>query len=65
MAQPSRANIVNAARLNTIQATNLCIQCQPLNNPIVGRYSDRPVGFRAGLDLKGFRKLEDNRLGEQ
>jgi predicted CXXCH cytochrome family protein len=67
--QPSRANIVNAARLNTVQATNLCIQChsqgQPLNNPISGRYYDWPVGFRAGLDLKDFWKLEDNKLGEQ
>jgi predicted CXXCH cytochrome family protein len=67
--QPSRANIVNAARLNSVQATNLCIQChsqgQPLKNPISGRYYDWPVGFHAGLDLKDFWKLEDNKLGEQ
>jgi predicted CXXCH cytochrome family protein len=67
--QPSQANIVNPARLSAIQATNLCIQChsqgQPLSNPINGRYYDWPVGFRAGLDLKDYWKLEDYKLGEQ
>jgi predicted CXXCH cytochrome family protein len=67
--QPSRTNIINAARLSTIEATDLCIQCHsqglPLNNPINGRYYDWPVGYRAGLDLKDFWKLEGNRLGEQ
>jgi predicted CXXCH cytochrome family protein len=67
--QPSRLNIINAARLNAVQATNICIQChsqgQPLNNPINGKYYDWPVGFQAGLDLKDFWKLEEHRLGEQ
>jgi predicted CXXCH cytochrome family protein len=40
-------------------------QGQPLNNPISGSYYDWPVGFQAGLDLKDFWKLEDNKLGEQ
>jgi predicted CXXCH cytochrome family protein len=67
--QRSRANIVNAARLSPVQAANLCIHChsqgQPLANPINGRYNAWPVGFHAGLDLKDFWKLEDNKLGEQ
>jgi len=34
-------------------------------NPISGAYYDWPVGFRVGLDLKNFWKLEDHKLGEQ
>jgi predicted CXXCH cytochrome family protein len=67
--QPSQANIVNPARLNTIQATNVCIQChsqgQPLANPINGRYYDWPVGFDVGRDLQKYWKLEEHKLGEQ
>jgi predicted CXXCH cytochrome family protein len=67
--RPSRLNITNPARLDTVQATNVCIQChsqgQPLNSPINGKYYDWPVGFRVGLDLKDFWKLEDHKLGEQ
>ncbi len=66
---PSRANIVNPARLDTIQATNVCIQChsqgRPLNNPIEGKYYDWPVGFEVGMDLKNFWNLEEHKLGEQ
>jgi predicted CXXCH cytochrome family protein len=66
---PSRANIVNPARLDSIQATNVCIQChsqgRPLKNPIEGKYYDWPVGFHVGLDLKDFWQLEEHKLGEQ
>ena len=66
---PSRANIVNPARLDPIQATNVCIQChsqgRPLKNPIEGKYYDWPVGFHVGLDLKDFWQLEEHKLGEQ
>jgi predicted CXXCH cytochrome family protein len=69
VAKPSRDNIVNPARLDTVQATNICIQChsqgQPLVSPINGVYYDWPVGFHVGLDLKNFWKLEDHKLGEQ
>jgi hypothetical protein len=67
--KPSENNIVNPARLDTIQATNVCLQChsqgQPLTNPINGKYYDWPVGFQAGMDLKNFWKLEEHKLGEQ
>ena len=67
--RPSQANIVNPARLDTIQATNVCIQChsqgQPLSNPINGKYYDWPVGFQVGSDLKNYWKLEEHKLGEQ
>ena len=67
--KPSQANIVNPARLDSIQAINVCIQChsqgQPLTNPIDGKYYDWPVGFQVGMDLKDFWKLEEHKLGEQ
>jgi predicted CXXCH cytochrome family protein len=67
--QPAQTNVVNPARLNAIQATNVCLQChsqgQPLNNPINGKYYDWPVGFEVGKDLKDYWKLEENKLGEQ
>jgi predicted CXXCH cytochrome family protein len=67
--QPSQTNIVNPARLDGIQATNVCLQChsqgQPLNNPINGKYYDWPVGFQVGMDLKNYWKLEEHKLGEQ
>jgi predicted CXXCH cytochrome family protein len=67
--QPSQGNIVNPARLDTIQATNVCLQChsqgQPLKNPINGKYYDWPVGFQVGGDLKDYWKLEEHKLGEQ
>ena len=65
---PSRANIVNPARLDFVRATDTCIQChsqgQPLTKPIDGQYYDWPVGFHQGLNLKDFWKLEDHKLGE-
>ena len=67
-AKPSRTNIVNPARLDSVSANDTCIQChsqgQPLKNPIDGRYYDWPVGFEMGKDLKDYWKLEDHKLGE-
>jgi predicted CXXCH cytochrome family protein len=67
--KPSVTNIVNPARLDSIQANNVCIQChsqgQPLSNPIEEKYYDWPVGFHVGLDLKNYWKLEEHKLGEQ
>jgi predicted CXXCH cytochrome family protein len=67
-AHPSRVNIVNAARLDSVQANDICIQChsqgRPLKNPIEGQYYDWPVGFHAGLSLENFWQLEEHKLGE-
>jgi predicted CXXCH cytochrome family protein len=67
-AKPSRANIFNPARQNYVAASDTCIQChsqgQPLGNPIEGKYYDWPVGFRVGLDLADFWKLEEHKLGD-
>ena len=65
---PSRANIVNPARLDFVHANDVCIQChsqgQPLHNPIEGKYYDWPVGFEAGKDLRDFWKLEEHKPGD-
>ena len=65
---PARDNIVNPARLSSVQANDVCIQChsqgRPLQNPIAGRYYDWPVGFQAGGNLQDYWKLEDHKLGE-
>jgi predicted CXXCH cytochrome family protein len=67
-AHPSRVNIVNPARLDSVQANDICIQChsqgRPLKNPIEGQYYDWPVGFYAGLTLENFWQLEEHKLGE-
>ena len=67
--RPSRSNIVNPARLDFVQANDVCIQChsqgQPIQNPIGGRYYDWPVGFEVGKHLQDSWKLEESKLGEQ
>ena len=69
VARPSRTNIVNPARLNSMQAVNVCMQChsegQPLSNPINGKYWGWPVGFEVGKDLKNFWKLEEFKPGTE
>jgi predicted CXXCH cytochrome family protein len=69
VSKPSQTNIVNPARLNTRQATDVCIQChsqgRPLKNPMEGKYYDWPVGFQVGMDLKDYWRLEEHQLGHQ
>jgi len=69
VARPSKASIVNPARLSGFGGSDICIQChsqgKPLKLPIEGKYYDWPVGYRAGLDLKDFWNLEEYKLGEQ
>lgn len=64
----SRANIVNPGQMNSAAANDTCIQChsqgQPLANPIEGKYYDWPVGYRVGLRLQDYWKLEDCTLGQ-
>jgi predicted CXXCH cytochrome family protein len=68
VAHPTVANILNPARQNYVQASDTCIAChsqgQPLTNPIKGQYYDWPVGYRAGLKLANYWKLEPHTLGE-
>jgi predicted CXXCH cytochrome family protein len=66
--QPTRANIIDPANLDSVAGNDVCIQChsqgRPITNPIAGRVYDWPVGFRVGLALKDFWRLEDHRLGD-
>lgn len=68
VAHPTRDNIVNPAQMDSIAANDTCIQChsqgQPLVKPIEGKYYDWPVGYRVGLRLQDFWKLEDCTLGQ-
>jgi predicted CXXCH cytochrome family protein len=65
---PTRGNILCPSRMNYVQANDTCIQChsqgQPLKNPIEGKYYDWPVGYRVGLNLQDYWKLEEHTLGE-
>ena len=67
-AHPSPDNILNPARSDYVAASDTCIQChsqgRPLKNPIEGKYYDWPVGYRVGLELRDFWKLEDHFLGQ-
>ena len=67
-ARPARANIINPARLDYVQANDVCIQChsqgRPLTNPIQGKYYDWPVGFEVGKKLQDSWALEEHKLGE-
>ncbi|MBI2685557.1 MAG: cytochrome c3 family protein [Acidobacteria bacterium] len=65
---PSRANIVNPARLSSNRANDVCIQChsqgKPLNNPIAGKHFDWPAGFDVTKNLGDFWELEEHKPGE-
>jgi len=65
---PTRGNILNAARMDYVQASDTCIQChsqgRPLTSPIEGKYYDWPVGYQVGSNLQDFWKLEEHTLGE-
>ena len=67
IAHPSSANILNPARMDYIAASDTCIQChsqgRPLTSPIEGKYYDWPVGYRVGMRLQDFWRLEDHMLG--
>jgi predicted CXXCH cytochrome family protein len=68
VSNPSRANIINPARLDTTAGVDVCVQChsqgQPLVKAIEGKVYDWPVGFRVGLKLSDFWELEEHKLGE-
>jgi len=68
VAHPKRGNIHNPAQMDDVAANDTCIQChsqgQPLNRQIEGKAYDWPVGYRVGLHLQDFWKLEDIALGQ-
>jgi predicted CXXCH cytochrome family protein len=67
IAHPTRGNILNPAHMDYVEASDTCIQChsqgKPVTVPIEGKYYDWPVGYRVGLRLQDFWRLEDHTLG--
>jgi predicted CXXCH cytochrome family protein len=65
---PSRANIVNPARLDYVKANDVCIQCHSIGesalNPIEEWDYAWPVGFRPGMELWKFWKFDDRHAPE-
>jgi predicted CXXCH cytochrome family protein len=68
LAHPSRSNILNPSQMDDVAASDTCISChsqgQPLTKEIEGKAYDWPVGYRAGLRLADYWKLEDHTLGQ-
>ncbi len=68
VANATRDNILNPARMDYVSASDTCIQChsqgRPLTNPVEGKYYDWPVGYHVGLNLRDYWQLEDHKLGE-
>jgi predicted CXXCH cytochrome family protein len=65
---PTRSNIMNPAQMDSVAENDTCIQCHSQGrapkNPIEGQYYDWPVGYRVGLHLQDFWKLENCPLGK-
>ncbi len=68
IAHPSRSNILNPSQMDDVAANDTCISChsqgQPLTKEIEGKAYDWPVGYRVGLRLADYWKLEDHFLGQ-
>ncbi len=68
VAHPSRSNILNPSQMDDVAANDTCISChsqgQPLTKEIEGKAYDWPVGYRVGLRLADYWKLEDHTLGQ-
>ena len=68
VAHPANDNILNPGHMDSVAASDTCIQChsqgQPVTKPIEGEYYDWPVGYNVGLKLAEYWKLEDCTLGQ-
>jgi predicted CXXCH cytochrome family protein len=67
VAQPSRVNIVNPSRLDGVAAVDVCVQCHSEGHPpkaIDGQEFHWPVGFKPGLRLADFWRLDEHVLGQ-
>ena len=66
-AHPARDNILNPSHFDDVAASDTCIQChsqgRPAVDPIEGHHYDWAVGYRVGLRLEDYWKLEDHALG--
>lgn len=65
---PTRGNILNPAHMDSVASNDTCIQChsqgRPLTVPMEGQYYDWPVGYRVGLRLQDYWRLEDCNFGQ-
>jgi predicted CXXCH cytochrome family protein len=67
IASPTRATIINPARLDTVAAVDVCVQCHSegeAHAPIDGQTFHWPVGFQVGKRLSDFWRLEVHAPGE-
>ncbi len=68
VARKTRDTIVNPGRLDSMAATDTCIQChsqgRPRTIPLEGKYYDWPVGYDVGRRLADYWQLEDRQLGQ-
>jgi len=66
IARPTRATIVNPSRLDPKAAVDVCIQCHSEGHPttaVEGHDVHWPVGFKIGLRLPDFWRLDGYTLG--
>jgi predicted CXXCH cytochrome family protein len=66
-ARPSRATIVNPARLGSMNGVDVCVQCHSEGHPLdAGLATDYhwPVGFRVGRRLADFWRLDSFTFGQ-
>ncbi|MDE3063979.1 MAG: cytochrome c3 family protein, partial [Acidobacteriota bacterium] len=68
VAHPTRTNILNPAEMDDVASDDTCIQCHSQGRPraglIEGKAYDWPVGYRVGLRLAEYWKLDDIALGQ-
>jgi len=66
--QASRGNIFNPSHADSLASTDSCIQCHSQGEPrraaSDGKAYDWPVGYRVGLPLRDYWKLESATLGK-
>jgi predicted CXXCH cytochrome family protein len=65
--EPSRLNIINPSRLDTVSGVDVCVQCHSEGHPpqpVDGQEYHWPVGFKAGLRLADFWCLDEHVLGQ-
>ena len=65
---PTRTNILNPDEFDDVASDDTCIQCHSQGRPkaglIDGKAYDWPVGYRVGLRLADYWKLDETTLGQ-
>lgn len=68
VSHPTRTNILNPTEMDDLASDDTCIQCHSQGRPraglIEGKAYDWPVGYRVGLRLADYWKLEEFTLGQ-